>query len=87
LANLDAFRRQCQPRRAIREDRIGRGRQSDREAPSRIPFRSRTRASRPISTPRWRGMMPRAGQHHAQLCGRPSIYTLTDAIRKRDFRR
>jgi 3-oxoadipate enol-lactonase len=61
LENLDAFRRQCQAN-AEQYEKIGSVEvaKATREAPSRIPFCSRTRAVTPISTPRWRGMMPRA---------------------------
>ena len=56
----------------------------ERSAPPRSPrprarrraeFRScsRTRAATRISMPRWRGTMPRLGQYHARLPGRPAV--------------
>ena len=72
-------------RRAVsRRSGLGRGREGHPRGPDpHSVCCSRTRAATPTSTPRWRGMTPRARPTPcaASRAGSPSIYTLTDAIR------
>jgi 3-oxoadipate enol-lactonase len=85
LENLDAFRKQCQAN-AVQYEKIGSVEvaKATREAPSRIPFL--------LKDPRGHADFYAAlARHSAQGSantmrsfqgGRPSIYTMTDAIRK-----
>ena len=85
LENLDAFRKQCRANaEQYRDDRLGRGRKGDARGaePDSVPAEG---SARPRRFLRRAGAAQRQGSANTMRSfqgGRPSIYTMTDAIRK-----